>query len=378
MPEIKQLEQQGVLDFAEKAHENIADNLAQAKQKIGQNIQSSIEIAGGTVDLTEAKKPFEDLLGKLRDQYKTLKTPEVKSKIKDVEDQLKFYFSKENDVPNVKTFADEFGNTVAQAPESIGIVTPTQAFSLKQSMADLGGLDKVRDTGLKSSLNGMSPAQKEIAIAARQSKSALDQGISKAVDTAEQNTGGMQNLREQYRDLNNLTDYVEPYFKTPEKTYNTMRNTGNSKSKEILLQTVGDMDKKYGTDALNNAQLLDAYNYFGNPSFSPLSTGGSTSTGRAIPLAAAGGTVGYWIGNKFHAGYPGMVAGATLGSTLGSPSALRQYMNVGQGIRSAADFLGPANTAIPLSVGNATIQNNQYKQSPWNLFPQQQPQGVQP
>lgn len=374
MPEIKNLESQGVLDFAEKAHEDIASNLMQAKQKIGQNIQSSIENAGGNIDVAEAKKPFEDLLTKLKTQYGDLKTPELKGKIKDVEDQLKYYFSRDPvvDPQTGQMVLDSFGAPVTEVMS----MTPTQAFGLKQSMADLGELAKVRDSSIKSSLSGMSPAQKEIANAARQSKNALDKGISAAVDQADTATGGLQNLKSQYRDLSNLQDYLEPHFRTPEKTYNTMRNMGG-KNKEALLQTMKQTDEKYGTNMLDNAQMLDAYNYFGNPSFNPLSTKGSTSTGRAVPLAGLGAAIGGTLSHKAGGGYmPGLVLGGGAGAALGSPAALRGYMAVGRGIRGAGNAFGEMTPAAG-QFGLNVMQDNMNPQSmsPWTLFP---PQGATP
>lgn len=373
LPEIQALEKEGVLDFAEKAHEDIANNLMQAKQKIGQNIQQSIEGAGGSIDISAAKKPWEDLLAKLNDQYGKLKTPELRDKIKDVEEHLKYYFSREPITDNTgRMVLDEFGAPVTEVMS----MSPQQAFSLKQSMADVGDLSKVKD-GVRSSLAGMSPAQKEIANAARQSKMALDQGISAAVDNADVATGGMSQLKSQYRDLSNLQDYLEPQFKDASKTYNTMRNMGG-KSKEVLLQTMKDTDQKYGTNMLPNAELLDAYNYFGKPSFNPLSTKGSTSTGRAIPLAAIGSGLGGMVSNKVGAGYvPGMLLGGGAGAALGSPAALRQYMNIGRGLGAAGEILGPMTPAAGFSGLNIKQDNmTPESMSPWLYFSKQQ--GAQP
>lgn len=373
MPEIKKLEQEGVTDFAEKAHENISQGLQDAKTKVGQQIQAGIEGAGGSIDASAAKKPFEDLLNKLQTQWDNIKTPEVKEKMKDVADQLKYYFSKEpvKDPTTGQLVLDSYGNPVTEVMS----LSPQQAFGLKQSMADLGDLDKVKATGIKSSLSGMSPAQKEIAIAARKSKSALDEGIGQAVDAADSATGGMSNLRSQYRDLNNMQDYLEPYFKTPEKTYNTMRNMGG-KNKEVLMESLQNMDQKYGTNSMDNAKTLDAYNYFGNPTFNPLSSGGTTSTTRSIPLAGVGLGAGYYLGNKIHAGPLLGGLGMMAGGTMGSPAALRQYMNVGSGIRAIGNALSP----VAPAVGQAGLnlynrQDNMAPQSPWSLFPNQQ--GVQ-
>ncbi len=362
MAEIKNLESQGVLDIAEKAHEDISQNLMQVKQKIGQNIQSGVEKAGGTVDISDARKPFEDLLQKLKQKYpdEKLRTPEVATKIKDVEEQLKYYFS------NEPLGFDEYANPVYKS------ISPQQAFDLKRSMAQLGELDKVRDASLKSSLAGLSPAQQEIAQAARQAKNALDKGIGEAVDRTDAVTGGMSQLKSEYRDLSNLEDYLEPHFKSPEKTFNTMRNMGG-KNKEVLLQTMKQTDQKYGTSMLNNAELLDAYNYLGNPSFNPLSTKGSTSTGRAVPLAGLGAAIGGTISHKLGAGYmPGLVLGGGAGAALGSPAALRGYMAVGRGLRSAGGALGPA-TGAAGQFGLNVMQNNMdpTSMSPWTLFPQQ-------
>lgn len=360
MPEIKALEKQGVLDFAEKAHEGISGNLNAAKQQIGQNIQQSIEGAGGSVDIAAAAKPFQDLLDKLNKQFAKFKSPEIAQKIKDVEQELKYYFGMGEHV------VDDYGNPVTRFTTQ---VDPSQAFALKKSMAQLGELDKVRDTGIKSGMSAMSPAQQELAAAARQSKSALDKGIGEAVDLAENTTGGMSQLRTQYRDLMNMEDYLEPHFKTPEKTFNTMRNM-QGKNKEILLETMGNVDKKYGTNAVQDAELLDAYNTFNNPSFNPLSTKGSTSTGRAVPLAGLGAAVGGTITNKLGMGYmPGLVIGGGAGSTLGSPAALRGYMAVGRGIRNTGNFLGPVSPATA-QTGLNVMQNPMFQKSPWTLFPQ--------
>lgn len=372
---VKKMEKEGVLDLVEQTHEGIVTPLMQKKMEVGQQIGQAIDNAGGSVEIAQAKQPWLDLKLRLEQQLERNPTNEIKDKLSEVTKTIDYYFPvTETQTKQVPTgFTDYFGKPTFQevttSSEPITRLSARDAFNLKQSMADLGELDKVR-SGTKSSLTGMSPAQKEMANTARDSKKALDNGIGEAVNASD-NLGDLKN---QYRDYTDLQNTLDKHFSNPEKTFSTMQNI-EGKNKKVLYETM----QRYDPGALKNAEIFDAYKYFGEASLNPLSTKGATSTGRAVPLAAATAAVGSWLGNKAGIGYlPGAVIGGAVGHTVGSPYALRGYMKLGRGINNVQNTLGPLNAAVPQVGSNIYSENNPNMQIPWTLFPTNNNQGATP
>lgn len=353
---IKAMSGVGTKQLSKEVRQEVRDTLNNAKLKVGQEIGDAVGKARAEVDLTEVKKPWKDLLAKLENEYRALGTPELAKKLADVRKEYEFYFS--TAVP------DEYGNLVKS---ELTTVSPQQAFKLKESMSQLGELDKVKPGAIQSSLEGMTPAQKELASTARDSKSVLTDRIASSADATAESPGLLTGLNKKYSDIVQTQKDLNAPFKTTKSTARAM-----SSGDADLLATLRDMDLNYGSDLMSKAQIYDAYKYYGNPSFLPVSTKGTVSTGRIGVAGGTGAAIGSSISNKMGLGFmPGAVVGGGAGTLLGGPAAIKQYAKVGQGVRNIQGVLGPLNSA-PGQIG-ANIYGPEELPSPWTLFgkPQQ-------
>ena len=143
---------------------------------------------------------------------------------------------------------------------------------------------------------------------------------------------------------------------TPERTGQMLKNLNNP-SKEYLRGSVDDL--KYltegGVDIQPTADLLQAHNYFANPSVTPLSREGTTSSTRTASLGTLGGLIGYKLG-----GLTGATIGAAGGNLAGSPAAVRAYTRGIVGANRMMTPARPAANAAAQSVWN-TLYNNSNK-----------------
>jgi hypothetical protein len=97
---------------------------------------------------------------------------------------------------------------------------------------------------------------------------------------------------------------------------------------------------------MERGNILEAYSNFAKPSATPLSSGGATSTSRSIPLAAAGGGLGYYLGSSQGgdgrgSGVLGGLAGGALGGLVGSPAMMRRAIAAGIKSGKFNQALGP-------------------------------------
>jgi hypothetical protein len=157
-------------------------------------------------------------------------------------------------------------------------------------------------------------------------------------------------LKQAYKELATMRREIGAKFKTDEQGLQTLRNL-SGKAKEIFLEKLGKMDKRLGTDLVKDAELAQAYHFFGKPSSDVISIGGSVSSGKAIPLAAAGGMLGY-LSTKEET--PEMrtlatILGTVAGGKMGSPAALRAAMELGHVPGSVGTAV---KGALPQSVRN--------------------------
>lgn len=93
-----------------------------------------------------------------------------------------------------------------------------------------------------------------------------------------------------------IFDKFDP--KDMQKTEQTLSSLLSKHNKEYLYETLGDIDKQFGTNILNEARYKAGRKAFIDPPWMPPSRKGVTSTAITTPLAAGGGLLGYQVASK--------------------------------------------------------------------------------
>lgn len=169
---------------------------------------------------------------------------------------------------------------------------------------------------------------------------------------------------EEYAQLNDQYSYLKNVAKENNNKFKTSKSVSDflarSTKDDLEAQNLLDIQKITGINLEDLATRDQALRTFSKPSTDIRSLGGTTSTSRSIPLAVAGGTAGYYLGQQSGGEYSPFLAavlGGGLGSKMASPAALRNYMRLNQAVRSAPSEM-PGYKFLPYLMMNP-IKNDQ-------------------
>jgi len=331
---IAQLEAEGLWDSAVATHDKIRSTLMQAKQEVGKKIGDAIENAGQKVDISGVKETLQKAITKAKGLYDKAPTQEFK-----------------NTLDNLQSSYDNMFMTSAESvPMGAGPVKPADylpdqisadvAFSLKDSLNDVAEMSRVSGNIQGRLANKATTKEKVAAIDAAQASKKLQEALEKATESTE-NVTGLKGLNQEYKKYAEQQRRFDPFFKTPEKTYNTLR-TIRGKGKKLLYEQLEKFDKKLGTDVVQDAKIFDAYSTFGDAPMEIVSSGGATSTGRAAFGRWLGGTFGAGLGHVINADPVTRVVliggGAAAGQKAVSPAAIRAYVDTAKRFDAPIDF----------------------------------------
>lgn len=264
-----------------------------------------------------------------------------------------------NGQPLTKT-VEEVVETTVKTPAA-GMLDADAAFTLKKDLADAAGLSKI-EGGLVSRYSKAAPIEKQLKGVLSLAAEDVDNEL---VKVAPETKGIKEKLRQYFEDTKALNRYVSK----PEaalKTLQTLDSPGKVVSLARLRRTPG------GRALEEKGRTLALAKKFSPDLTEVLSSGGSTSTSRSIPLQAAGAMVGgfggYKLGNALlgsGAGFAGaglgsLVAGV-IGSKLVSPAAIRAGLRAGmtmeQIMAAAKNAGGRSLQAAPASAWNYMRDN---------------------
>lgn len=334
---IKNMTDAGAVDLAEQAHNKLRGGVADAQKRIYSGIESAAAQTGRQVDIGPAKAEIDNMIASLENS-ELANTPAVREQIANLKESR----------ANILTEAADGG-----IPQDIpNMVSAKKALELQGMMSDAGQMYKVKN-GLKSGrfTPGTSPDEIAWMQANQKAKNLVNQGIDQATE------GASGSARKEYAKLAGLKDNVAKYFSSKEKTYNTMKNI-DTPSKTFLRDQLSDIKGMTGVDITPEAKLLEASKFYTNPSWTPVSSSGTTSTSRTAGLGGLGALIGYKLG-----GGAGALMGATAGNLLGSPMAIRTYtdaiMVARQTGRPLAEVLEKAGLTQPAMASSAwNMMNN--------------------
>ena len=167
---------------------------------------------------------------------------------------------------------------------------------------------------------------------------------------------------DEYAKLNDQYSYLKGVSKENNNKFKTSKSVSDflarSTKDDLEAQNLIDIQNITGVNLEDLATRDQALRTFSKPSTEIRSLGGTTSTSRSIPLAVAGGTAGYYLGQQSGGEYSPFLAailGGGLGSKLGSPAAMRTYMNANQLMRQAPSQV-PGYKYLPYLMMNPNLQ----------------------
>ena len=167
---------------------------------------------------------------------------------------------------------------------------------------------------------------------------------------------------DEYAKLNDQYSYLKGVSKENNNKFKTSKSVSDflarSTKDDLEAQNLIDIQNITGVNLEDLATRDQALRTFSKPSTEIRSLGGTTSTSRSIPLAVAGGTAGYYLGQQSGGEYSPFLAailGGGLGSKLGSPAAMRTYMNANQLMRQTPSQV-PGYKYLPYLMMNPNLQ----------------------
>ncbi len=301
-----------ITNMTEKAASDVGSKLRTAKKDSWEIFSKSLGKAGDEkiVNLSDVVQPFKTAM----------------ADAKAVADETGSEASSEL----YKALSQQFGKFFKSGDDEIVALSPKSAAKLEQQLADLADFQAIRpdatDIGNRFAASS-SAAEKELMTLAAQMKQALKGKLDEVLPE------GAMAARNQYGELANLERRTQSLLKNPKAAFASLRNADKI-ARTTDAELFNQLDKRLGSNLIEDAKLAQTYATFARPSGAPLSGMGSTSTSRSIPLAAAGGAAGYYLGSRaggegHGSGVLGAGIGGAIGAGLGSPTALRAMIKAG-------------------------------------------------
>lgn len=315
MNEIDSLNDTGVTDVIGGAQKKVSKGINDLVSNKGKQIQQLMEQSGQKVDIGQVRKIYQDHIEELMSlKNNHLDNEGVEQQLKTAMDEYQSVFNE----PYLPT-----SQSTAGVPNE---VSARGAFELQQQLKDKGDLYRMTGGPMPRHATSTSVPDKRLA------DKALD-AYGATGDALETATGGVSaTLKGEYKNLAELRKGLQPYFSSPERAFETLRNLDRP-SKQLLYERLQKLADE-GVDLMPDAELIEAYNYFGKPSLTPISSGGTTSTSRSLGGQNAMEGLGALAGRGMTGNYTGTVVGKQIGKTAGGimfgPAAVKQGIKAGK------------------------------------------------
>lgn len=219
------------------------------------------------------------------------------------------------------------------------------------------GLNYGKMGQVESASSGASAMDSQIAGAFEASRRNMSDELVKRLEAiAPDSAAEYATLNDQYAYLKNVAKENNSKFKTSKSVADFL---GRSTRDDLEAQNLVDIQNITGTDLESLAARDQALRTFSKPSADIRSLGGTTSTTRSIPLATVGGIAGYYAGQQSggeYSPYLTSILGIGLGSRIGSPAALRRYMEINKFAREVPTNV-PGYSGLPYSLMNTQLND---------------------
>jgi len=353
MPEVLKIEQEGMKDVVTETAEELTGTLRDIEKKEWRAFENSLQGAPEKIELADSKAAFESLYQAAKQESMEIRSPEARKFADKVKSTMDAIFP-----ADVARKTDTRTGRMIRVPAAP--VSPLKAMKVQRRLSDIAKFGDLKpgQTPMVGRLADLTENQRRLSMAAEDASRSIGGDIAAVA----QKYGGLEG-KQKYMEMVNLRKSISKHFKDPQTTYNTLRNI-NSKGRQALSETFMDMDKRYGTNLESKSNLMEAVSMFAKPTLTALSGLGSTSTSRTIPMALAGGGLGYYLGAQSGLGQGGAGIGTAIGglagSLIGGPKSLRAYMKMNRagvaGMAKARDMRYIPTNAAPFSAWN--MMNN--------------------
>jgi hypothetical protein len=343
---IKRMENdpKAITNFTTETGKLVGDKTRAAEQAAWKTYSEAVKNSTDPVDMTPVLALRDEALESVKERFEGYSTRENK----EIERELKKAFARVLRSDTTEISAE----SAAQLSQSLG------------TLAEYGTLKPV-NMGVNTGLQGMTPVERQIAITARKLKDQVDAGLEAVLpDNAMQ-------ARAQYGEIANLHRRADALIRDPKQAFASLRNadkTSNLPNAELFHE----LDQRVGTDLIERSKILDTFGTLRKKTASsvPLSSGGATSTTRSVPLSAAGGLAGYYLGSQnggggHGTGTLGAGIGMATGAFLGSPAMMRRAIDWGLKGGKANQFLAPARSGVGGQMLQPAVEQKYEQFSPW-------------
>lgn len=339
MPALQKMEQGGITEGLEALRQQAKNKIQKQAMSVGQEMGDILTNYQDKISIEEAKKILTQNISELKKRSPTQANQEALSGAQAEFDRI-FGINKKQQASKL---LNAQGFPVTPAKSGIKYlpheVSATEARQLESELKSLADLDKPSTKDIQNRFAGKaySASEKQFSEKAREAKNSITNELDKIEAFSE--------AKGQYKNISQDREFVQKTLGDPEKIDRLLGGV-DKRSNQIKLEKIQKIDSKYGTNLLGKAQELNAYNFLRNPALLPISSNAVTATLRGVPLAAAGGLVGWTAG--LQSGIPGGAPvlgglGAGAGALMGGPAAMRFYL---QGIRSGMKGAKAARYAV--------------------------------
>ena len=331
---IDELEKTGVTPYVDELTTKTKTGLGAAKAQVGQMQEQLERGVKENIDIRGLKGNIKTLIQETEAEVAQNPTVRNQQALQELKDTYERYFMQEVKTPAQEGLEGKAKRVLVEGPDSL---TPDAARTLRSQLKEISESYKVGG-GTQSRFNGADTVlQKRLAEVARQGERDIQKQFSDL-------TGGeTRELRKKYADITRLQKQLNRITKSEEGMYGAMSNL---RGNPILKERLEKVAREYGVNLIPDAQVLEAYKYFARPASAALSSFGTTSTSRTIPLAVLGGSLGTLGGYNEIGGYSGAAIGGGLGAAggafLGSPQMLKYYVKQGIKARELGRKYAPA------------------------------------
>lgn len=373
----------GQFDMVDGLMQKVQKTLGAKQTELGQKVGTAIDAAAGPVDISGAKKIFQDRLAFLR--AKPYITNAEQAEINSLENYYMKYFGLSKPYTTAKVVGDEVGVNSATAgkvnvPSIIPDLEPKYDGPRRLYNTSLGGQeqphfnssefsqaadsaepyfntqktthhflpDKIeggRSFDLQQKLKGAAAWEQNMTPETMSAKGSARGGYLSINDSLDQATSGLsKEAKDNYALYKTIQDEVENGFSSPQKTYNNITGL-NKKTKMSLLSRMNQLADD-GTlnvvDDVNNIRAMNAYYGMGDSPYLKQSEPAANTGLRAL-MSVGGGWLGY------RAGVGGAAIGGYLGDqgakALASRAAARGMSAIGENVDKASILNYLANPA---------------------------------
>lgn len=348
-PELmKSIADQGEDVVANNAIEGLYRKMDDNYQTLGTRINDELRNSGEMIDISETKNQIKKTMEKIEKGADGKFSAEDKNKLNALTDLFNKTFKRSEEVNDdvIENMMDSSGqlitNPVTGLPvqkltqttkevqkELPDMVDASEAFKIKEELTNAADFmsDKFR--------SNKSQSDKTVSTVARGAYGKTKAAIEDAIEVAPE-------LNKEYKETLSDIDFLKSKFKNPkihlgedlafdEKGANQLYKIGNGNRQ--MTRKVGQLDKKYGTNLLDDAENITASRLNQDASYFTPSVGGVTSTSRAAVGQALGGATGAFIGSQVSdepESLGGYAKGAAIGALMTSPRAFMNYLKMAE------------------------------------------------